>query len=149
MINVTYEEYNDLIFKLADKVRDYDPTTIVCISRGGLYLGNALSIILKKPLAVISATSYNNNTQNNLVISKYIAHTSPIGNKILLVDDMSDTGVTLLAVRKKLLDELLNIDYLLTATIWVKPKTTYIPTFYVSMLETEEWIVQPFETFDK
>src|SRR5437773_2599924 len=57
---VSYDEYHNLIEKLAIKVHQsgWQFDTILCLARGGMRPGDMLSRILDKPLAIMSTSSY-------------------------------------------------------------------------------------------
>src|SRR5512140_224614 len=57
---VSYDEYHNLIEKLAIKVyqSDWQFDTILCLARGGMRPGDILSRIFDKPLAIMSTSSY-------------------------------------------------------------------------------------------
>ena len=99
------------------------PDYLIAIPRGGLVLGVRLSHELDKPLAV-----YGTDSMKKL---------DP-GLLGLLVDDISDTGNAFLSA----LDKLYGIK-ISTASLYVKPKTLYVPQYYA--FETSEWIVFPWE----
>ena len=83
-----------------------------------------------------------------LDLAKYI--TMPKGElagRVLLVDDLADSGVTLKAVVERLRG-MPAISELRSAVIWTKGVSTYTPDYYVEMLETSPWIHQPFEEYD-
>src|SRR3569833_2217604 len=101
---VSYDEYHNLIEKLAIKVHQsgWEFDTILCLARGGLRPGDILSRIFDKPLAIMSTSSYRadaGTVQGHLDIARYI--TTPkgeIAGRVLLVDDLADSGHTLHAV---------------------------------------------------
>ena len=98
---VSYDEYHSLIEKLAIKVHQsgWEFDTILCLARGGMRPGDILSRIFDKPLAIMSTSSYRaeaGTIQGHLDIARYI--TTPkgeIAGKVLLVDDLADSGHTL------------------------------------------------------
>jgi uncharacterized protein len=57
---VSYDEYHNLIEKLAIKVYQsgWQFDTILCLARGGMRPGDILSRIFDKPLAIMSTSSY-------------------------------------------------------------------------------------------
>ncbi len=118
-------------------------TQIIAIARGGFYLGDYLSRRLQIPLSVITASSYNpNNQQQELLLGK-LSYIHPPNGHILLVDDLLDTGKTMVAVKKQLEDDWnIQID---TAVIWQKIKCQCKADYYYSVTPDEPWIVQPFE----
>jgi hypoxanthine phosphoribosyltransferase len=81
-------------------------------------------------------------------MAKYI--TMPKGElagRVLLVDDLADSGITLKAVVERLRG-LPSIIELRSAVIWTKAVSSYTPDYYVEMLATSPWIHQPFEDYD-
>lgn len=151
---VSYDEYHNLIEKLALKVHQsaWDFDVILCLARGGLRPGDVLSRIFDKPLAIMSTSSYRaqaGTAQGNLDIARFI--TTPrgeIAGKVLLVDDLADTGVTLHAVIKLLKENYKPITELKTAVIWTKGVSHFSPDYSVEFLPSNPWIHQPFEVYD-
>jgi hypoxanthine phosphoribosyltransferase len=88
--------------------------------------------------------------QGHLDIARFI--TTPkgeIAGKVLLVDDLADTGHTLKAVVDQLKNNFVPITELRTAVIWTKGVSAFAPDFSVDYLPTNPWIHQPFEPYDK
>jgi hypoxanthine phosphoribosyltransferase len=87
--------------------------------------------------------------QGHLDIARYI--TTPkgeIAGKVLLVDDLADTGHTLRAVVDQLRNNYQPITELKSAVIWTKGVSTFEPDYSVDYLPTNPWIHQPFEPYD-
>ena len=85
-------------------------------------------------------------------IGKYSGKFLVRGGKILLCDDLSDTGITL----NKSVDWLKNydpiknkIEDIKTATLWKKKKSTFDPDYCAVKLPDNPWIVQPFEHYEE
>src|SRR5436853_3397423 len=101
---VSWDEYHLLIERLALKVSGsgWQFDQILCLARGGMRPGDVLSRIFDKPLAIMSTSSYRADAgtiQGHLDIARYI--TTPkgeIAGRVLLVDDLADSGHTLHAV---------------------------------------------------
>ena len=110
-----------------------------------------LSRVFDKPLAIMSTSSYRaeaGTIQGRLDIAKYI--TMPKGElagRVLLVDDLADSGITLHAVVDRLRG-MPSISELRSAVIWIKGVSTYTPDYFVESLPTSPWIHQPFEEYD-
>ena len=71
---------------------------------------------------------------------------------LLLCDDLSDTGVTL----NKSIDWLRkypplqgNIKDIKTAVLWKKKDSTFEPDYCAQKLNSNPWIVQPFENYEE
>jgi uncharacterized protein len=151
---VSYDEYHNLIEKLALKVYQsaWQFDTILCLARGGMRPGDVLSRVLNKPLAIMSTSSYragSGTVQGHLDIARYI--TTPqgeIAGRVLLVDDLADTGHTLKAVVDLLRGNYPPITELRTAVIWSKAESVFECDYYVEHLPTNPWIHQPFENYD-
>jgi hypoxanthine phosphoribosyltransferase len=152
---VSYDEYHNLIEKLAIKVYQsgWQFDTILCLARGGMRPGDILSRVLEKPLAIMSTSSYradSGRTQGHLDIAKFI--TTPqgeIAGKVLLVDDLADSGQTLDSVVDMLRNGYPGITELRSAVIWTKAMSTFTPDYSVEFLKTNPWIHQPFESYDR
>lgn len=151
---VSYDEYHGLIEKLALKIHQsgWEFDTILCLARGGLRPGDILSRIFDKPLAIMSTSSYRaeaGKVQGHLDIGRFIATPKgEIAGRVLLVDDLADTGVTLNAVVKRLKENYAPITELRTAVIWTKGVSTFKSDYSVEDLPTNPWIHQPFEGYD-
>lgn len=151
---VTSDEYHHLIEKLALKIHEsgWQFDTILCLARGGLRPGDILSRIFDKPLAIMSTSSYRagaGTIQGHLDIAHFI--TTPQGHiagRVLLVDDLADSGQTLHAVTDMLRTKYAPITELRSAVIWAKGVSSFIPDYAVEFLPTNPWIHQPFEVYD-
>jgi hypoxanthine phosphoribosyltransferase len=151
---VSHDEYQNLIERLAVQIHqsEWEFDTILCLARGGMRPGDLLSRIFEKPLAIMSTSSYRANAgtvQGHLDIARYI--TTPqgeIAGRVLLVDDLADSGHTLKAVIKMLKENYTPITELRSAVIWTKGVSTFTPDYSVEFLPTNPWIHQPFEAYD-
>lgn len=151
---VSYDEYHNLIERLAVKIHQsgWEFDNILCLARGGMRPGDLLSRIFDKPLAIMSTSSYRagaGTVQGHLDVARYI--TTPkgeIAGRVLLVDDLADTGHTLNAVIGTLKDNYQPITELRSAVIWTKGVSSFKPDYSVEFLESNPWIHQPFEPYD-
>ncbi len=151
---VSYDEYHNLIEKLAIRIHQsgWQFDTILCLARGGMRPGDILSRVFDKPLAIMSTSSYRaeaGTRQGMLDIARYI--TTPkgeIAGKVLLVDDLADTGKTLAAVIDQLRNNYKPITELRSAVIWTKGVSAFKADYAVESLPTNPWIHQPFEGYD-
>jgi hypoxanthine phosphoribosyltransferase len=151
---VTWDEYNRLVERLALIVHEsgFQFNQIICVARGGLRVGDVLSRIYDMPLAILSTHSYSaegGTIRGELVIAEHMTMTRPrLGDRVLLVDDMVDSGHTLEAVHKELPRRFPHLTALKTAVLWWKACSVFEPDFYVEHLSDNPWIHQPFEVYD-
>jgi hypothetical protein len=153
-LHVTWDQYNRLVERLAHTVwaSGYEFNQIICIARGGLRVGDVLSRIYEKPLAILSTHSYaaeGGTVRGELVIAEHMTMTAPrLGDRVLLVDDMVDSGHTLAAVHRTLPERWPVIRACRTAVLWWKACSIFRPDYYVEYLADSPWIHQPFEVYD-
>jgi hypoxanthine phosphoribosyltransferase len=153
-LTVSWEQYNKLVERLALAVYDsgWKFDQIICIARGGLRVGDVLSRLYEVPLAILSTHSYTaegGTLRGQLVIAEHMTMTAPrLGERVLLVDDMVDSGHTLEAVFKTLPVRFPHIADIRTAVLWYKGHSVFKPDYYVDHLPANPWIHQPFEIYD-
>jgi hypoxanthine phosphoribosyltransferase len=153
-LHVSWNEYNTLVERLALQIHEsgWRFNQIICIARGGLRVGDVLSRIYELPLAILSTHSYTadgGTTQGELIIAEHMTMTAPrLGDRVLLVDDLVDSGHTLAAVRKELPLRFPHIADIRTAVVWYKASSVFTPDYYVEYLPDNPWIHQPFEVYD-
>jgi uncharacterized protein len=151
---VTWDEYHRLIEQLALQIHasGYQFDSLLCLARGGLRIGDVLSRLYAMPLAILAASSYREaagTQQGQLAIAESITTTNdgPCG-KVLLVDDLVDSGITLTRVIAQVTQRYRAITEVRTAVLWYKAVSPYQPDYYVQYLSTSPWIHQPFEEYD-
>jgi hypothetical protein len=153
-LHVTWDEYNRLVERLALAVHEsgFAFNQIICIARGGVRVGDVLSRIYEKPLAILSTHSYaseGGTVRGELVIAEHMTMTAPrLGERVLLVDDMVDSGHTLDLVHRTLPQRFPLITECRTAVLWWKACSVFKPDYHVEYLPDSPWIHQPFEVYD-
>ena len=153
-LEVDWPQYNTLVERLALAVHQsgFRFNQIICIARGGLRVGDVLSRIFDQPLAILSTHSYTaegGKVRGALVIAEHMTMTKPrLGDRVLLVDDMVDSGHTLAAVHQELPRRFPHITELRTAVLWWKGSSVFKPDYFVDYLPDSPWIRQPFEVYD-
>jgi len=151
---VSWDEYHRLIEKLAIKVYDsgWEFDAIVCLARGGLRVGDVFSRLFELPLGVLFTSSYREEggtRQNRLIIGEHMASASPLpGTRWLLVDDLVDSGATMVEVVPAIRARYAHLAELRTAVIWRKGASVAAPDYWIETLPTNPWIHQPFEEYD-
>lgn len=151
---VSWDQYHTLIERLALKIHEsgWAFDKILCLARGGLRVGDLLSRIFDVPLGVLATSSYREaagTRQGQLDIAQFITITrGTLDGRVLLVDDMVDTGKTFNRVQAHLLAEFPAISQLKSAVLWWKGHSTAMPDYFVEKLSENPWIHQPFEDYD-
>jgi hypoxanthine phosphoribosyltransferase len=74
--------------------------------------------------------------------------TDGIGERVLLVDDLVDSGVTLDVVKRHIVEAFPAVKEIRTAVLWYKQCSKYKPDYHVEYLAENPWIHQPFEPYD-
>ena len=99
---IDWKEYNLIVEKLAVKIHEsgFKPTMLIGIMRGGAPIIDVLSRIFKLKCAYLAVESYSGtgveDQQGELVFSREMSSTvQDMGGRLLLCDDLSDTGITL------------------------------------------------------
>ena len=156
---VSFEEYIKIVEKLAIQIhKEYKPTVLVGIMRGAAPILDILSRILKLPIAYIVIQSYSGkgmeDQQGQLMFAREISSLAENKDfqRVLLIDDLSDTGLTL----NKSIEWLKNYEQIKeyikevkTACLWKKKSSTFEPDFCPVRLESDPWIVQPTEHYEE
>ncbi|MBE9057819.1 phosphoribosyltransferase [Sphaerospermopsis sp. LEGE 08334] len=152
---VSWSDYHHKIEQLAVKIYQsgWQFNQIVCLARGGLRVGDILSRIYDLPLAILSTSSYNGagkQERGGLIVSPHLTMTTErLGSRILLVDDLVDSGITLKETIPWLKEySLVAIEEIRTAVIWYKACSAIAPDYYADYLPDNPWIHQPFEMYE-
>ena len=156
---IGFNEYTKIVEKLALLIhKNYKPTVLVGIMRGAAPIIDILSRILKLPIAYIVIQSYSGkgmeDKQGDLMFAREISSlaNNEDFNRVLLIDDLSDTGLTL----NKSIEWLKNygptkefIKEIKTACLWKKKSSSFEPDFCPVKLDSDPWIVQPTEHYEE
>jgi len=137
-----------MLIELAKRVRQsgFEPDLIVGVSRGGWAPARVMSDLLENMnTASIRIELYlaPGVTARKPVISQTIM--VPVkGIKVLVVDDVADTGESLKVAVEHL--DICGAKAIKTATIYYKPQSIFKPDFFI--VQTEQWVVFPWERFE-
>jgi hypoxanthine phosphoribosyltransferase len=144
----SWDDVYDGCLELADKIKksSFKPEVIVGVARGGWIPARILSDLLCNTYVASMRVEFYKDvaeTAKRPVISQAVS-ASVIGKRVLVVDDVADTGESLAAVRRDLLAR--KASEVRIATLHYKPKSILRPDFYVR--ETSAWIVYPHERYE-
>ena len=156
---LTWEKIQKDCKLLADKLSNENFSCIIGIANGGMIPAALLAKYLKvDKLLAANLKSYQEDkpregAHSTEDIVKVISFPSWIDlkkeDRVLIVDDLADTGLTLREVMK--LQNIINWereeknDRWVYATLYYKPKTTVKPNYTVEEFDNDEWIVFPWE----
>lgn len=153
-LHVQWAEYHHKIEQLALQIHHsgWQFEQILCLARGGLRVGDILSRIFGRPLAVLCVSSYDQSgNRGELKFSASVSMTSSyLAKHLLVVDDLVDSGETLAQTLTWLRNSpvIMPQPELRTAVIWYKSSSQIVPDYYVDYLTDHPWIVQPFEIYE-
>lgn len=144
-LSFSWEDAEKATASLTEKINSsgFSPDIIIAISRGGLVPARLLSDSLNVPvlytIRIFFYSSVGVRMEKPEVTQPLSADIK--GKKILIVDDISDSGKSLELAEEHA--KSLNPAEIKTATIHYKPGSIFKPDFFVST--TEAWVVYPWE----
>lgn len=140
---MTWHDIEKAVEALAIPIREEcDPDVIVGIARGGLIPAVRLSHLLGDLLMrVIHVKHYENVDETTDMPEIFWSDIGKLEGRVLIVDDVADTGKTLKVVSNHLESRVEG--ELNTCTIAFKPRSEIEPDYYV--YKTDKWIVFPWE----
>lgn len=140
-----WNQIYNMLLNIADKIRktSFKPDMIVGVSRGGWPPARVLSDLLDIPnLVNVRAEFYLNvaETKGEPTLTQPIS-TNITNKKVLIVDEVADTGKSLELVKKHAQEQ--DAEEVRIATVYYKPWSVVKPDYYEK--ETSHWIVFPWE----
>lgn len=140
-------EFSDIV---AEKIlnANFEPNIIVGITRGGWIPSMLLSDRLEvKDLLSVKIQHWgitaekDKNAKIVVPIKKKLS-----GKKVLLVDDLTDTGESMLLAKNHVYE--LNAEEVKTATLIHKEQSTFQPDFYAKKIEKWVWVILPWNIYE-
>ncbi|MGY1855766.1 phosphoribosyltransferase [Modestobacter sp. SYSU DS0290] len=144
---LTYEDFGRAARELAQQIADdgFEPDIILSIARGGLFLGGALGYALDvKNLFVMNVEFYTGVDQRlelPVVLPPTLDVVDLTGARVLIADDVADTGKTLELVQEFCAG---HVSAVRTAVVYEKPRSL-VHCDYV-WKRTDDWIDFPWST---
>lgn len=137
-----------MLLSLAKKIKSsgYKPEVIVGVSRGGWPPARIMSDLLENPRVANMRVEFYKDIG---VRSKKPRITQPVtsevtGKRVLVVDDVSDTGHSLKVVVSHLKRR--GAKEVKVSTLYMKPHSIFRPDFYAKT--TSKWIIFPWERLE-
>jgi len=145
-LRLSWDDGAKLTEELIEKTADYKPDVLIGVSRGGLVPLRIFSDITGiKKIGVLGIQFYKAIGKTNKFPE--ITHDMPLdikGKKVLIIDDVADTGKSLVEARKYI--EKKGAKEIRTATLHYKPASEITPDYYIH--ETSDWIIYPWEVHE-
>lgn len=144
---LTWEEFGSATRQLAEAVATdgWHPDLVVAVARGGLTVAGAVSYALGvKNCGAINVEFYtgvDSRLDVPVVLPPSLDLVDVAGLKVLVVDDVADTGHTLRLVREVLAQHVAEAR---TAVLYHKPQSVIAPDY--SWKRTDAWINFPWST---
>jgi hypoxanthine phosphoribosyltransferase len=143
-----WDQIYDMLMDLAARVRksQYDPQVIVGVSRGGWPPARIMSDLLENPnLANIKVEFYKDiGVRAGRPRITQPVTSNVVGKRVLVVDDVSDTGHSLRVVVNHLRRK--GVRDLRVCTLYLKPKSVFKPDFFARV--TRKWVIFPWERLE-
>lgn len=144
-LTLSWKKYHQYVFKLSQKIiKDgnyFD--LIITVARGGLTLSHLLSDFMNLPVATFTVSSYKDLNQVSIPKIVFKLGDKLNNKKILLVDDISDTGKTF--IRGIQYVKSLGAENIKTASLIIKFGTEFTPDYYSKSVSKKTWVIFPTE----
>ena len=132
-----YEQFKKDTHCLLEKLRGFEPQAIVAIARGGMTLSHVLSEGLNLRNVQSLRTELYDNENKREEITLFGSCELKGFQRVLVVDDIADSGETLEAVMGSLKEQFPQTVFH-AATLFYKKTSVYEPHYWVN--EANEWI---------
>jgi hypothetical protein len=142
---ISWSSFYDLARRLARKIRNsgYQPEVIVAIGRGGYVPGRILSDLLgQMDLTSFKIEHYHHARKQHAARVRYPLATDVAGRRVLLVDDVADSGETF-AVALEHLNSRGSPAEIRSAVLHYKSISPYVPDYYAQKVLKWRWIIYP------
>lgn len=141
MLSISWEQFHRDAQMLGEQLKAAGPfDAMVAITRGGLAAAAIVARVLRiRVIETISVVSYDRTAQGEVTVVKAIAPgIAAMGKRLLIVDDLVDSGTTMDIVRAL-------CPGAHVATVYAKPKGRALADTVISEVSQDTWIVFPWE----
>ncbi len=144
----SWDDVYGMMIELARQIKGsgYSPQVIVGVSRGGWPPARVMSDLLENPnLANMKVEFYKNIgvTAQRPKITQPVT-SEVIGKRVLVVDDVADSGQSLRVAYKHLRRK--GAREIRVCTLYMKPKSVFKPNHYART--TSKWVIFPWERLE-
>lgn len=147
-ISYSWQDFDQDIVSIVNQIKDslWIPDYIVGVKRGGLIPAIKLSHILDKPMIMMSCQLRDS---KDTEVRLYEVEEIPTDKKILIVDDICDSGVTLSKIILQFYVNAFSIYNVKTCSLFYNGEQNFIVDYAArnwNRSTNKEWIVFPWET---
>lgn len=143
-----WQDFDNDIEILINYIRssNWIPDYIVGVKRGGLIPAIKLSHIFNKPLIMMSCQLRDGKDKE---VRLYEVEEIPKDKKVLIVDDICDSGITMSQIILKFYTNGFSIDNIKTCSLVYNTSQNFIVDYYAQEIDRnndKRWIIFPWET---
>ncbi len=133
----SYENFKQDTNELINKVKEYNPDAIVAIARGGLTIAHLMAegLDIRNVQSLRTELYDKTDKRDNITIFNRCEFKDV--SRVLVVDDIADSGETFKAIMELLECENKDIEFK-SAALFYKKTSIYEPHFWIN--EANEWI---------
>jgi uncharacterized protein len=149
VIKLTYKEIEDACFSIFEKAnKEFVPDVIVGVTVGGLFPAVHFARLFNtKNLLTIGVKSYEGKERKELQVINLLSKESLKDKKVLLVDDILDSGKTFEFIKELFIKEY-SVKEIKTVTVYVNEKNcAFYPDYYFKTVD--KWVFFPWDRFEK
>ncbi len=151
-IELSWKDIDKLTNVLCGKIKEskIKYSLIVGLNRGGLIPATLLSHKLGVEQGVFTVKSYEGKEKKKTKCDLYISMLGSIksGDNLLIVDDLVDSGDSLIETVKSIKKIDSDIKKIDSAVLFYKDGSKAEPTYWADKLDSKSWICFPWETYD-
>lgn len=144
----SWDQVYDMLIKLAVEIKrsGFNPQVIVGVSRGGWPPARVMSDLLgNQNLANMKVVFYKDiGVRNKKPVVTQPVTSEVRGRRVLVVDDVSDSGHSLRVVSNHLRRK--GAGDIRVCTLYFKPHSVFVPDYYGR--QTSKWVIFPWERLE-
>jgi len=139
----SFDEIDMLARTISKRAKQHGGFThVVGVARGGLVPATIISYELGLPLTTVHVSSYDGTERKNIIGNVNQLFDLPVNSKVLVVDDICDSGQTTDWIKNQLTQSEVKHEL---ACIFIKKQHKGKIRFYGSVVTDDKWIVFPWE----
>ncbi|UCD66721.1 MAG: phosphoribosyltransferase [Deltaproteobacteria bacterium] len=142
---ISWSRFYRLSRKLCNRINDsgFKPDIIIAIGRGGYMPARIISDFLQvMNLTSFKIEHYRGTKKKEEPVVRYPLSEGVAGNRVLLVDDVCDTGDTFELANRHLCERM-QPEEVRTSVLHFKKTSSFIPDYYAGRIVKWRWIIYP------